>query len=159
LSPGRLLSVGTRLANLRATDKKSSTLIGSTGTGARLRRWNAYGKTGTTTANADAWFIGWSEGRVLGTWMGKRRDVAGEVISGKGAPAEFFRRVSNSANDGLSNKPPRAGRQEPDDRRISSRPAPSSVAARPPERKRSSRNSRNKVVTAPISLHEVVISL
>jgi membrane peptidoglycan carboxypeptidase len=80
LSPGRLLSVGTRLANLRATDKKSSTLIGSTGTGARLRRWNAYGKTGTTTANADAWFIGWSEGRVLGTWMGKRRDVAGEVI-------------------------------------------------------------------------------
>jgi hypothetical protein len=31
--------------------------------------------------------------------MGKRRDAAGEVIAGKGAPAEFFRRVSNSANE------------------------------------------------------------
>lgn len=70
-----------------------------TGTGASLRRWTAYGKTGTTTGNADAWFIGWSEGRVLGTWMGKRRDTAGDVIAGKGAPAEFFRRVSNSVNE------------------------------------------------------------
>jgi hypothetical protein len=31
--------------------------------------------------------------------MGKRRDAAGETIAGKAAPAEFFRRVSNSAND------------------------------------------------------------
>ena len=38
-----------------------------TGSGARLRRWQAYGKTGTTTGNADAWFIGWSEGRVSGS--------------------------------------------------------------------------------------------
>jgi penicillin-binding protein 1A len=46
-----------------------------TGTAARLSRWAAFGKTGTTTGNADAWFIGWSEGRVLGIWMGKRRDA------------------------------------------------------------------------------------
>ena len=70
-----------------------------TGRGARLRRWKAYGKTGTTTGNADAWFIGWSEGRVLGVWMGKRRDAAGDALAGKDAPADFFRRVSNSANE------------------------------------------------------------
>lgn len=70
-----------------------------TGAGARLRRWPAYGKTGTTSGNADAWFVGWSEGRVLGTWMGRRRDATGEAVAGKGAPAEFFRRVSNSANE------------------------------------------------------------
>lgn len=70
-----------------------------TGSGARLRRWQAYGKTGTTTGNADAWFIGWSEGRVLGVWMGRRRDAVGDVIGGKNAPAEFFRLVSNGINE------------------------------------------------------------
>src|SRR5215213_5819867 len=62
-------------------------------------RWKAYGKTGTTTGHADAWFVGWSEGRVLGVWMGKRRDASGEGLAGKGAPAEYFRRVSTSANE------------------------------------------------------------
>lgn len=69
-----------------------------TGQGAALQGWKAFGKTGTTTGNADAWFIGWSEGRVLGVWMGRRRDVAGEGLAGKGAPADYFRRVSGSAN-------------------------------------------------------------
>jgi penicillin-binding protein 1A len=109
-----------------------------TGTGARLRRWNAYGKTGTTTGNADAWFIGWSEGRILGTWMGKRRDVAGEVIAGKGAPAEFFRRVSNSANEMMDYRTShreREGKSQMIAASVRDRPKPSSVAARPPERK------------------------
>ena len=65
-----------------------------TGRSARLERWKAYGKTGTTTGNADAWFIGWSEGRVLGIWMGKRRDAPGENIAGAGAPADLFRWVA-----------------------------------------------------------------
>src|SRR5918993_721969 len=69
-----------------------------TGRGAGLPRWSAYGKTGTTTGNADAWFIGWSEGRVLGIWMGKRRDEPGGVLAGAGAPADLFRRVSTSTN-------------------------------------------------------------
>ena len=70
-----------------------------TGQGAALSRWKAYGKTGTTTGHADAWFVGWSEGRVLGVWMGKRRDAPGEGLAGKGAPTEYFRRVSGSANE------------------------------------------------------------
>jgi len=81
-----------------------------TGRGARLARWKAYGKTGTTTGNADAWFIGWSEGRVLGIWMGKRRDATGEALAGKGAPADLFRLVSNSANEMMDY---RAGRAVP----------------------------------------------
>src|SRR3954464_1973797 len=70
-----------------------------TGRSARLERWRAYGKTGTTTGNADAWFIGWSEGRVLGIWMGKRRDAPGGPLAGAGAPADLFRRVATSANE------------------------------------------------------------
>ena len=45
-----------------------------------------YGKTGTTSGNADAWFIGWSEGRVLGVWMGKRRDEPGEASRAAARP-------------------------------------------------------------------------
>jgi penicillin-binding protein 1A len=70
-----------------------------TGRGATLRRWKAYGKTGTTTGNADAWFVGWSEGRVLGIWMGKRRGDESQTVAGKGAPADLFKRVLNSANE------------------------------------------------------------
>lgn len=71
---------------------------GGTGQAASLRAWPVYGKTGTTTGNADAWFVGWSEGRVLGVWMGRRRDAAGDALAGRGAPADLFRRVAGSAN-------------------------------------------------------------
>jgi penicillin-binding protein 1A len=94
----------------------SEVVQSGTGRGARLGRWKAYGKTGTTTGNADAWFIGWSEGRVLGIWMGKRRDAGGDAVAGKGAPADLFRLVSNSANEMMDY---RAGRgsspREPQD--------------------------------------------
>lgn len=70
-----------------------------TGRGAALSRWTAYGKTGTTSDNADAWFIGWSEGRVVGVWMGRRRDSEGALIAGKGPPADFFKRVSTAINE------------------------------------------------------------
>ncbi|HEY8563984.1 MAG TPA: transglycosylase domain-containing protein [Beijerinckiaceae bacterium] len=69
-----------------------------TGQRASLRTWPVYGKTGTTTGNADAWFVGWSEGRVMGVWMGRRRDASGEVLAGRGAPADLFRRVAGSVN-------------------------------------------------------------
>jgi penicillin-binding protein 1A len=71
-----------------------------TGRGAALRRWKAYGKTGTTSGNADAWFIGWSEGHVFGIWMGKPRgDGESGTVAGRGAPADLFRRVMNSINE------------------------------------------------------------
>jgi penicillin-binding protein 1A len=70
-----------------------------TGRAASLKRWSAYGKTGTTTGNADAWFVGWSEERVLGIWMGRRRGDDGPTLAGAGAPAAYFRRVANATNE------------------------------------------------------------
>jgi penicillin-binding protein 1A len=64
-----------------------------TGRAARLKQWAAYGKTGTSTGNADAWFIGWSEQRVFGVWMGRRRGETGHAVAGAGAPAAYFGRV------------------------------------------------------------------
>jgi len=70
-----------------------------TGRAARLKRWAAYGKTGTSTGNADAWFIGWSEQRVFGVWMGRRRGETGQAIAGAGAPAAYFGRVATAVNE------------------------------------------------------------
>jgi penicillin-binding protein 1A len=70
-----------------------------TGQAARLKHWPAYGKTGTSTGNADAWFIGWSEQRVFGVWMGRRRGETGPALAGAGAPAAYFGRVANAVNE------------------------------------------------------------
>jgi penicillin-binding protein 1A len=70
-----------------------------TGRAARLKRWLAHGKTGTSTGNADAWFIGWSEQRVFGVWMGRRRGETGQAIAGAGAPAAYFGRVATAVNE------------------------------------------------------------
>jgi penicillin-binding protein 1A len=70
-----------------------------TGRAARLKRGAAYGKTGTSTGNADAWFIGWSEQRVFGIWMGRQRGEVGPALAGAGAPAAYFGRVANAANE------------------------------------------------------------
>lgn len=82
-----------------------------TGRSARLERWKAYGKTGTTTGNADAWFIGWSEGRVLGIGMGKRRDAPGGGLAGAGAPADLFRRVATSVSEMVEYRASREGQR------------------------------------------------
>lgn len=70
-----------------------------TGQAARLKRWAAYGKTGTSTGNADAWFIGWSEQRVFGVWMGRRRGEPGQAVAGAGAPTAYFGRVATAVNE------------------------------------------------------------
>ncbi|WP_018260021.1 transglycosylase domain-containing protein [Methylobacterium sp. WSM2598] len=95
-----------------------------TGRNAGLGSREAYGKTGTSTGNADAWFVGWSEGRVLGVWMGRRRDAAGEVLAGKDAPAAYFRRVETSVSEIVE---ARAGRA----RGPAREPPPGRVAAGP----------------------------
>jgi penicillin-binding protein 1A len=70
-----------------------------TGRAAQLKRWTAYGKTGTSTGNADAWFIGWSEQRVFGVWMGRGRGESGPALAGAGAPAAYFGRVATAVNE------------------------------------------------------------
>ncbi|RDI61884.1 transglycosylase domain-containing protein [Microvirga subterranea] len=70
-----------------------------TGRAAALKRWPAYGKTGTSSENADAWFVGFAEKRVFGVWMGRSRGEQGPALAGAGAPASYFRRVLNAASE------------------------------------------------------------
>jgi len=75
-----------------------------TGRAAALKRWPAYGKTGTSSENADAWFIGWVEKRIFGVWMGRRRGEPGPALAGAGAPASYFRRVLTATTEWAESK-------------------------------------------------------
>ena len=52
------------------TDLLQTTVATGTGKAAQIGRPVA-GKTGTTTANKDGWFIGFSSGLTTGVWMGR----------------------------------------------------------------------------------------
>ncbi len=70
-------------------DLLQSAVLSGTGRAAQIGRPVA-GKTGTTTANKDGWFIGTSSGLTTGVWMGRddARPVGG--LQGGTAPARAF---------------------------------------------------------------------
>jgi penicillin-binding protein 1A len=53
----------------------------------------AAGKTGTTSANRDAWFIGFTEAYVAGVWLGNDDNRPMLGVSGGGLPARIWRAV------------------------------------------------------------------
>ncbi|WP_458097831.1 transglycosylase domain-containing protein [Roseomonas sp. WA12] len=58
----------------------------------------AAGKTGTTTANRDAWFIGFTERYVAGVWLGNSDSKSMNGVSGGGLPAQIWRAVMIDAH-------------------------------------------------------------
>jgi penicillin-binding protein 1A len=57
----------------------------------------AAGKTGTTTASRDAWFIGFTEQYVAGVWLGNSDNKPMLGVSGGGLPAQIWRAVMMDA--------------------------------------------------------------
>ena len=76
-----------------------------TGRRARLEGYPAAGKTGTTQAARDAWFIGFTADYVVGVWMGydDNRPLSG--VTGGGLPADIWHEVMARVEDGLPAKP------------------------------------------------------
>ncbi len=72
-----------------------------TGTRARLEGRPAAGKTGTTTAGRDAWFIGFTADYVAGVWMGYDDNTPLKGVTGGGLPAEIWHEVMTRVHDGL----------------------------------------------------------
>jgi penicillin-binding protein 1A len=58
----------------------------------------AAGKTGTTTGNRDAWFIGFTERYVAGVWLGNSDSKPMLGVSGGGLPAQIWRAVMTDAH-------------------------------------------------------------
>lgn len=67
-----------------------------TGRAANPGFWAA-GKTGTTTENRDAWFIGFTEQYVAGVWLGNSDNRPMLGVSGGGLPAQIWRAVMQDA--------------------------------------------------------------
>jgi penicillin-binding protein 1A len=65
-------------------------LLRGTGRHASLRRFVA-GKTGTSSDNRDAWFIGFTDQLVVGVWVGNDDGRPMQGVSGGGLPALIFR--------------------------------------------------------------------
>ena len=76
-----------------------------TGTRARIPGWEAAGKTGTTQAARDAWFIGFTADYVAGVWMGNDDNKPLTGVTGGGLPAEIWHEVMVRVHEGLSPAP------------------------------------------------------
>ncbi len=76
-----------------------------TGRRARLGDREAAGKTGTTQAARDAWFIGYTADYVVGVWMGYDDNTPLRGVTGGGLPAEIWRETMRRINSGVAPKP------------------------------------------------------
>lgn len=83
-------------------DMMGAVVSWGTGRAAALDAHQAYGKTGTTQNNRDAWFVGHAGGLTAVVWVGRDDNKPmGQVTGGK-APAIIWREIMNRA---LSGKP------------------------------------------------------
>ncbi|WP_296762559.1 transglycosylase domain-containing protein [Sediminimonas sp.] len=76
-----------------------------TGRRAALDGWQAAGKTGTTQAARDAWFIGFTADYVAGVWMGYDDNTPLSGVTGGGLPAEIWHEVMAGVHEGDAPRP------------------------------------------------------
>ncbi|MEO9781705.1 MAG: transglycosylase domain-containing protein [Sedimentitalea sp.] len=72
---------------------------------AKLPDWQAAGKTGTTQAARDAWFIGFTSQYVAGVWMGYDDNTPLSGVTGGGLPAEIWHETMVRVHEGLTPTP------------------------------------------------------
>lgn len=107
---GTTLMDGGRSAPIRVLDDRTAGQLiwmmnqvveRGTGTRARLEGRPAAGKTGTTQAARDAWFIGFTGDYVTGVWMGYDDNTPLKGVTGGGLPAEIWHETMLRIHDGL----------------------------------------------------------
>ncbi|ARO13681.1 penicillin-binding protein 1A [Ketogulonicigenium robustum] len=76
-----------------------------TGQRARVSGWQIAGKSGTTSAARDAWFIGFSADYVIGVWMGYDNNTPLRGVTGGGIPAEIFHETMQGVLNGMTPNP------------------------------------------------------
>ena len=76
-----------------------------TGRKAILDGIKAAGKTGTTNAYRDAWFVGFTGNYVAGVWVGNDDYSPTNRLTGGSLPAQIWRQVMSYAHQGVEAKP------------------------------------------------------
>lgn len=76
-----------------------------TGARARLDGVEAAGKTGTTQAARDAWFMGFTADYVVGVWMGYDDNSPLTGVTGGGLPADIWHETMKLVQQGQSGNP------------------------------------------------------
>ncbi len=89
----------------KVTAMMRQVITAGTGRRADLGPISAAGKTGTTQAARDAWFIGFTGHYVVGVWMGKDDNAPLTAVTGGGLPADIWGEVMTRLHKGLSVKP------------------------------------------------------
>jgi membrane peptidoglycan carboxypeptidase len=85
-----------------------------TGRRARLPDREAAGKTGTTQAARDAWFLGFTTDYVVGVWLGNDDNTPLTGVAGGGLPAEIWRETMIRLDAGVQPRPLYIVRPRPD---------------------------------------------
>jgi len=83
----------------------SRVIENGTGGRAKLPGREAAGKTGTTQAARDAWFLGFTADYVAGVWMGYDDNTPLKGVTGGGLPAEIWRETMLRVHEGLEPRP------------------------------------------------------
>ena len=68
-------------------------VLSGTGRRAAIPDWEVAGKTGTSQAARDAWFIGFTADYVAGVWMGYDDNTPLKGVTGGGLPAEIWKEI------------------------------------------------------------------
>ncbi len=76
-----------------------------TGKNARLKGWEAAGKTGTTQSFRDALFVGYTSNLTTGVWFGNDDGKSMKKVTGGGLPAKAWNVFMTAAHEGLSPSP------------------------------------------------------
>ncbi|CAN5801105.1 PBP1A family penicillin-binding protein [soil metagenome] len=106
---GSRLMGGERAAPARVFDERAAglmtwlmTQVPEAGTGgrARIEGRPSAGKTGTTSAARDAWYIGFTGDYIAGVWMGYDDNTPLTGVTGGGLPAEIWREVMSRIHEG-----------------------------------------------------------
>lgn len=73
-----------------------------TGKAAKLKGWQAAGKSGTTQSFRDALFVGYTSTLTTGVWFGNDDGTSMKKVTGGGLPAKAWKEFMTAAHSGLT---------------------------------------------------------